>query len=60
MRTYYEAPMKCDICDAFVKKEELGVVLQGEDYNFSVCGKCLMEMGAGQHLEGMETDDEAV
>ena len=54
------APMKCDICDAFVKKEELGVVLQGEDYNFSVCGKCLMEMGAGQHLEGMETDDEAV
>jgi len=50
--------MKCELCKEVLHKEELGLVLQGEDYEFTVCGRCLMEMGAGQHLEGMEKEDE--
>ena len=43
--------MKCDRCEAVITKEELGVVLQGEDYEFTVCGKCLFELG-------LEDDDD--
>ena len=43
--------MKCERCDAVITQEELGVVLQGEDYEFTVCGKCLLELG-------LETDDD--
>ena len=34
--------MKCDKCDTVITKEELGVVLQGEDYNYNICSRCLI------------------
>ena len=41
--------MKCDRCEAVITKEEMGIVLQGEDYNYNICSRCLITFAESEH-----------
>jgi|TARA_R100000005_G_C4924749_1_gene156414 hypothetical protein len=46
--------MICNVCNGEILNDKLAVCLQGADYEYAVCGECLVVMGREGYVRGIE------
>ena len=44
--------MICNVCNGEILNDKLAVCLQGADYEYAVCGECLVVMGREGYVRG--------
>jgi len=45
----------CDICEGRIDGvKEVGIVLQGDEWEMNVCGNCLADMGSDNNVRNIE------